>query len=356
VRCDYNAPLNNVVAKDTGQRRTDQLGREYWLLNVTMYTLNGLRNLGQVWAPVCTDCSNTYVGFSFSLKDGGSGYCRFWVTDNKPQWWCVRQGTAFTLKAELKDDRLYIYRDGRVVATVSDWRNVPAERSIVVQWKIPKELPEPSAAAFVIDYDSFDPLNQHNAMRGVRTVYRGGDDKVSVPYAIRADLRGSLVYFVNSTADYRTQYVTASNGKKYVRASWAQTLYVYYLGQYFGPSFDQFLRERLTRDRLTAYDAIYAVTYYEPLSDVPGGGSAPQPDGYCIPRKEYGRPVEAQVTSLSINGDTARGTFSAIIPVREYGCGQVREYNETKPIHVLDKNRRTRNHRPKRKIPASARR
>jgi hypothetical protein len=200
-------------------------------------------------------------------------------------------------------------------------------RSVVVQWKIPKELPEPSAAALVIDHDDFDPLNQHCAMRGVRTAYRGGEEKASVPYAIRADLRGSLVYFVNATADYRTKHVTASDGKQYVRASWAQTLHVYYLGQYHGQPFNQFLRERLTRDRLTAYDAIYAVTYHEPLSDVPGGGSASQPDSYCIPRKEYGDPVDARITSLSINGDTARGTFSAIIPVREYGCGQARQYN-----------------------------
>jgi hypothetical protein len=156
-----------------------------------------------------------------------------------------------------------------------------------------------------------------------------------VPYAIRADLRGSLVYFVNATSDYRTKYVTASNGKQYVRVSWAQTLHVYYLGQYLGQPFNQFLRERLTRDRLTAYDAIYAVTYHEPLSEGSGGDSATQPDSYCIPRKEYGKPVEAQITSLSINGDTATGTFSAIIPVREYGCGQARQYNETKAIHTF---------------------
>jgi hypothetical protein len=157
-----------------------------------------------------------------------------------------------------------------------------------------------------------------------------------VPYAIRADLRGSLVYFVNSTTDYRTKYVTATNNKQYVRASWAQTLQVYYLGQYHGQPFNQFLRERLTRDRLTAYDAIYAVTYHEPLPDAGyGRDSAPQPDSYCIPRKEYGRPEEAKVTSLSIGGDTARGTFSVIIPVREYGCGQARQYNITKPIHTF---------------------
>jgi hypothetical protein len=300
-----------------------------------MYTLNGLRYLGQVWAPDDRDYACSYGRFTFSLKDGGYGYCCFWVENNKPQWSCTRQGTAFTLKAELKNDKLYIYRDGRQVAVVSDWRNVPAERSVVVQWKIPKELPEPSVAAFVIDYDGFDPLNQHNAMRGVRLTHRGGDDKASVPYAIRADLRGSLVYFVNATADYRTKYVTASNNKKYVRASWAQTLHVYYLGQYLGQSFNQFLRERLTLDRLTAYDAIYAVTYYEPQSEGSGGSSASQPDGVCVPRKEYGNPVEAYVTDLSINGDTATGTFSAIIPVREYGCGQVRQYNETKAIHTF---------------------
>jgi hypothetical protein len=340
VRCDYNAPLNNVAAKDTGQRKKDfdfvkKRDRYYWLLNVSMYTLNGLRYLGQVWAPDDRDYACSYGRFTFSLKDGGYGYCCFWVENNKPQWSCTRQGTAFTLKAELKDDKLYIYRDGRQVAVVSDWRNVPAVRSVVVQWKIPKELPEPSVAAFVIDGDSFDPLNQHNAMRGVRLTHRGGDDKASVPYAVRADLRGSLVYFVNSTADYRTKYVTASDGRQYVRVSWAQTLYVYYLGQYLGQPFNQFLRERLTRDRLTAYDAIYAVTYHEPLSDVPGGGSASQPDGVCVTRKEYGEPVDAKVTNLSINGDTAIGTFSAIIPVREYGCGQVRQYNITQPIHTF---------------------
>jgi hypothetical protein len=300
-----------------------------------MYTLNGLRYLGQVWAPDDSDYACSYGRFTFSLKDGGYGYCCFWVEDNKPQWSCTRRGTAFTLKAELKDDKLYIYRDGREVAVVSDWRDVPAVRSVVVQWKIPKELPEPSVAAFVVDRDGFDPLNQHCAARGVRLAHRGGEDKVSVPYAIRADLRGSLVYFVNSTTDYRTKYVTASDGKQYVRVSWAQTLYVYYLGQYLGQRFDQFLRERLTRDRLIAYDAIYAVTYHEPLSEGSGGDSAPQPDSYCIPRKEYGRPVEAEITSLSIDGDTARGTFSAIIPVREFGCGQVREYNITKPIHTF---------------------
>jgi hypothetical protein len=222
------------------------------------------------------------------------------------------------------------------VAVVSDWRNVPAERSVVVQWKMPKELPEPSVAAFVIDYDRFDPLNQHNAVRGVRLTHRGGEDKFSVPYAIRADLRGSLVYFVNATADHKYNSVTASNGKKYYRVSWAQTLYVYYLGQYLGQPFNQFLRERLTSDRLTAYDAIYAVTYAEPwYYEGPEGGSASQPDGVCVPRKEYGKPVEAKVTSLSINGNTAIGTFSAIIPVREYGCGQVRQYNITKPIHTF---------------------
>jgi hypothetical protein len=157
-----------------------------------------------------------------------------------------------------------------------------------------------------------------------------------VPYAIRADLRGSLVYFVNSTTDYRTKYVTATNNKQYVRASWAQTLQVYYLGQYQGQPFNQFLRERLTRDRLTAYDAIYAVTYHAPLSDAGyGRDSASQPYSYCISRKEYGRPEEARVISLSIGGDTARGTFSAIIPVREYGCGQERRYSITKPIHTF---------------------
>ncbi len=341
VRCDYSAPLNNVAAKDTGQRKKEfdfvkKRYVNYWLLNVSMYTLNGLRYLGQVWAPDDVDYACSYGRFTFSLKDGGYGYCCFWVENNKPQWSCRRQGTAFTLKAELKNDKLYIYRDGRVVAVVSDWRSVPAVRSVVVQWKIPKELPEPSVAAFVIDYDGFDPLNEHCAARGVRLTHRGGEDKVSVPYAIRADLRGSLVYFVNSTADYRTQRVTAANNRQYVRVSWAQTLQVYYLGQYQGQRFNQFLRERLTRDRLTAYDAIYAVTYHEPLPDIPaGGGSASQPDSYCIPRKEYGSPIDAKVTSLSINGDTARGTFSVIIPVREYGCGQVRQYNETKPIHTF---------------------
>jgi hypothetical protein len=340
ARCDYDAPLGNVAAKDTGQRRREydfakKRYLNYWLLNVSMYTLSGLRHLGQVWAPDDKDYACSYGRFTFSLKDGGYGHCCFWVEDNKPRWSCTRRGTAFTLKAELKDGKLYIYRDGREVAVVSDWRNVPAERSIVVQWKTPKELPEPSAAAFVIDSDGFDPLNQHCAARGVRTAYRGGGEKVSVPYAIRADLRGSLVYFVNATADYRSRYVTASDGKQYVRASWAQTLHVYYLGQYHGQPFNQFIRERLTRDRLTAYDAIYAVTYHEPLSDVPGGDSASQPASYCIPRKEYGNPVEAKVTDLSINGDTARGTFSAIIPVREYGCGQERRYNETKPIHTF---------------------
>jgi hypothetical protein len=340
ARCDYDAPLNNVVAKDTGQRKTQfdfvkKRDINFWLLNVSMYTLSGLRYLGQVWAPDDKDYACSYGRFTFSLKDGGYGYCCFWVEDNKPQWSCTRRGTAFTLKAELNNDKLYIYRDGREVAVISDWRNVPAVRSVVVQWKIPKELPEPSAAAFVIDRDDFDPLNQHCAARGVRLTHRGGEEKASVPYAIRADLRGSLVYFVNSTADYRSRYVTASDGKQYVRASWAQTLHVYYLGQYHGQPFDQFLRERLTRDRLTAYDAIYAVTYHEPQSDVPGGGSAPQPASYCIPRKEYGNPVEAEVTSLSINGDTARGTFSVKIPVREYGCGQERRYNETKPIHTF---------------------
>ena len=222
------------------------------------------------------------------------------------------------------------------MAVVSDWRNVPAERSVVVQWKMPKELPEPSATAFLIDNDGFDPLNQHNAVRGVRLTHRGGEDKFSVPYAIRADLRGSLVYFVNATADHKYNSVTASNGKKYYRVSWAQTLYVHYLGQYLGQPFNQFLRERLTSDRLTAYDAIYAVTYAEPwYYEGPGGGSASQPDGVCVPRKEYGEPVDAKVTDLSINGDTATGTFSAIIPVREYGCGQVGQYNITKPIRTF---------------------
>jgi hypothetical protein len=340
ARCDYSAPLGNVAAEDTGQRREEydfakKRYVNYWLLNVSMYTLNGLRYLGQVWAPDDVDYACSYGRFTFSLKDGGYGHCCFWVERNKPRWSCTRRGTAFTLKAELNNDKLYIYRDGRVAAVVSDWRSVPAVRSVLVQWKMPKELPEPSAAAFVIDHDSFDPLNQHNAARGVRTAYRGGEEKASVPYAIRADLRGSLVYFVNATADYRAKLVTASNNRQYVRASWAQTLHVYYLGQYLGQPFNQFLRERLTRDRLTAYDAIYAVTYHEPLSDVPGGGSASQPDSYCIPRKEYGTPAEAEITSLSINGDTARGTFSAIIPVREYGCGQVRRYNITKPIHTF---------------------
>jgi hypothetical protein len=340
VRCDYDAPLNNVAAKNTGQRKSEydfakKRYVNYWLLNVSMYTLNGVRYLGQVWAPDDKDYACSYGRFTFSLKDGGYGHCCFWVEDNKPQWSCTRRGTAFTLKAELNNDKLYIYRDGREVAVISDWRDVPAVRSVVVQWKTPKELPEPSAAAFVIDRDGFDPLNQHCAARGMRTAYRGGEEKASVPYAIRADLRGSLVYFVNATADYRSRYVTASDGKKYVRASWAQTLHVYYLGQYHGQPFNQFLRERLTRDRLTAYDAIYAVTYHEPLSDVPGGGSASRPDGVCVPRKEYGDPAEAKVTDLSINGDTARGTFSVIIPVREYGCGQARQYNITKPIDTF---------------------
>ena len=345
ARCDYNAPLGNVVAKDTGQRKREydfakKRYLNYWLLNVSMYTLNGVRYLGQVWAPDDRDYACSYGRFTFSLKDGGNGYCCFWVENNKPQWSCKRQGTAFTLRVELRNDRLYIYRNGRVAAVVSDWRNAPTARNVVVQWKMPKELPEPSVAAFVIDGDGFDPLNQHNAARGVRSAYRGGEDKVSVPYAIRADLRGSLVYFVNSTTDYKTKVVTATNNRQYVRVSWAQTLQVYYLGQYHGQPFNQFLRERLTRDRLTAYDAIYAVTYYNiEWADLYGIGvgrdSAPQPDSYCVPRKEYGRPEEARVTSLSIGGDTARGTFSAIIPVREYGCGQERRYSITKPIHTF---------------------
>jgi hypothetical protein len=341
VRCDYDAPLDNIVAKDTGQRRREydfakRRYVNYWLLNVSMHTLNGVRYLGQVWAPDDKDYACSGGRLTFSLKDGGHGFCCFWVERNKPQWSCKRQGTAFTLRVELRNDRLYIYRDGREVAVISDWRNVPAERSIVVQWKMPKELPEPSLAAFVIDHVDSDQYIYHAAMQGVRLTHRGGGDKVSVPYAIRADLRGSLVYFVNATSDYRTQRVTASNGRQYVRVSWAQTLHVYYLGQYHGQPFDRFLRERLTRDRLTAYDAIYAVTYYEPWFEVSvGRDSARQPDSYCIPRKEYGEPVDARISSLSIDGDTARGTFSAIIPVREYGCGQARQYNIIKPIHTF---------------------
>jgi hypothetical protein len=254
---------------------------------------------------------------------------------NEPQWSCKWQETAFTLGAKLENGVLHIYRDGREMAAVSDWRNVPAVRDVVVQWKKPQELPEPSVAAFVIDYDGFDPLNEPNAARGVRLTYRGGEDKAAVPYAIRADLRGSLVYFVNATSNYQNKYVIGTDGKKYVRASWAQTLYVYYLGQYFGPRFDQFVKERLTPDRLTAYDAIYAVTYHEPLSEGSGGGSASQPDAVCVPRKEYGDPVDANVTSLSINGETARGAFSVTLPVREYGCGQDKEYKETKTIDTF---------------------
>jgi hypothetical protein len=340
VRCNYNAPLNNVVANDTGQRKREYdfgLKRyvNYWLLNVSMYTLNGLKYLGQVWAPDYAGYACSYGRLTFNLKDGGYGFCCFWVENNKPQWSCKRQGTAFTLKAELNNGVLHIYRDGREVAAVSDWNNVPAVRSVVVQWKIPEELPEPSVAAFVIDSDNFDPLNQHNVMRGVRLTHRGGEDKASVPYAIRADLRGSLVYFVNATSDYRTKYVTGTDNRQYVRVSWAQTLYVYYLGQYLGQRFDQFLRERLTRDRLTAYDAIYAVTYHEPLNDIPGGDSAPQPISYCIPRKEYGKPKDARITNLSIGGETSTGSFVVIIPVREYGCGQVKEYNITKTIDTF---------------------
>ncbi|MFZ8812129.1 MAG: hypothetical protein ACO2PN_29010 [Pyrobaculum sp.] len=104
------------------------------------------------------------------------------------------------------------------------------------------------------------------------------------------DLRGSLVYFVNSTTDYRSKYVTAANNKQYVRASWAQTLQVYYLGQYLGQPFNQFLRERLTRDRLTAYDAIYAVTYHEPLSEGSEGTPPPSQTATASPERNTADP------------------------------------------------------------------